>query len=225
MIDTGATVNILDQHTYKQIGSPKISKRNLPKLLPYGGRDIIPIEGSCEIIAEKNNKMLLTKFYIVKGNHGSILGYQTAIDLGLIQIIKQVETDMAAEKYPNLFVGIGKLKSQKVKIHIDETVKPVAQTQRRTPFHLRGKVEREIEKLLEEDIIEKVEHEPTPWISPIVTPPKKNGEDIRLCVDMRQANMAIQRERHLIPTIDELVNDLNGAQIFRSWTFEQDTIN
>jgi len=49
--------------------------------------------------------------------------------------------------------------------------------------------------LIDTDIIEKVEGELTPWISPIVTPPKKNGSDIRLCVDMREANAAVKRER------------------------------
>jgi hypothetical protein len=31
---------------------------------------------------------------------------------------------------------------------------------------------------------------------------------------MREPNMAIQRERHQMPTIDELINDLNGAKVF-----------
>lgn len=47
-----------------------------------------------------------------------------------------------------------------------------------------------------------------------MTPPKKNGEDMRLCVDMRQANKAVCRERHTLPTIEELILDLNGAKVF-----------
>ena len=31
---------------------------------------------------------------------------------------------------------------------------------------------------------------------------------------MREANKAIQRERHQTPTLDELINDLNGATVF-----------
>ena len=58
-----------------------------------------------------------------------------------------------------------------------------------------GKVEKELDELLKLDIIEKVEGEPTPWVSPIVTPPKKDGKEIRLCVDMREANQAVKREK------------------------------
>ena len=43
--------------------------------------------------------------------------------------------------------------------------------------------------------------------------PKANG-DIRLCIDMRMPNRAIQRERHPTPTIDDLVDALNGATVF-----------
>ena len=31
---------------------------------------------------------------------------------------------------------------------------------------------------------------------------------------MRQANQAIKRERHVTPTIKEIISDLNGAKVF-----------
>ena len=55
---------------------------------------------------------------------------------------------------------------------------------------------------------------PTPWVSPIVVTPKKNTNKTRVCVDMREPNKAIMREIHQMPTVDELINDLNGAKIF-----------
>ena len=54
--------------------------------------------------------------------------------------------------------------------------------------------------------------------------PKPNG-DIRLCVDMRQANGAIVRERHPILTVDEILHNLNGSTVFSKldikWAFHQ----
>lgn len=108
-----------------------------------------------------------------------------------------------------------------VRIHVDEMVNPVAQRSRRTPFHLRPKVEAELQKLLDDDIIERVKDEPTPWIFPIVCVPKKNPEKIRVCVDMREANKTIIRERHLMPTTDELIHDLNGASVFSKLDLRQ----
>ena len=76
-------------------------------------------------------------------------------------------------------------------------------------------MEKEIQKLVEADIIERLTDGPTEWVSKIVTPPKpKKTDDIRLCVDMRDANKAILRTRHVSPTLDELITELNGATMF-----------
>ena len=49
-----------------------------------------------------------------------------------------------------------------VRIHIDESVESVAQHGRRIPFHLRSKVEAKSQELLKDDIIKKINNEPTP---------------------------------------------------------------
>ena len=49
--------------------------------------------------------------------------------------------------------------------------------------------------------------------SPLVVIPKKDG-DVRLCVEMRMPNKAIQRERHPMPTVDDLIHKLDGATVF-----------
>ena len=75
-------------------------------------------------------------------------------------------------------------------------------------------MEKEIKDLLQQDIIEPVEG-PTEWISPIVTPIKPNDPSkIRICVDMRVANEAILRTRHVTPTLDDIIHDLNGAVVY-----------
>ena len=64
-------------------------------------------------------------------------------------------------------------------------------------------------------IIQEVpEATPTTWVSSIVVVPKADGKDIRVCVDTRRAKEAITRERYPIPTIEEVLYDLNGATVF-----------
>lgn len=75
-------------------------------------------------------------------------------------------------------------------------------------------MEQELEKLEKQGIIEKVSG-PTPWVSPIVVTPKpKNPDSVSLCVDMPMPNCAIQRERHITTTLNDLIHDLNGAVCF-----------
>jgi transcriptional regulator with XRE-family HTH domain len=95
-----------------------------------------------------------------------------------------------------------------------KNVKPVAQQlRRRIPFSVRPKIEEEVRRWQEEDIIVKID-KPTSWISPTVITPKKNPKEIRLNVDTRVANGAIPRVNSITPTIDELTQELNGAQVF-----------
>ena len=82
-------------------------------------------------------------------------------------------------------------------------------------------MENKIKELEDADIIEKIEG-PTPWVSQIVVvPKKKDPSSIRMCIDMREANKAIMRERHITPTLDDILCDLNEAKIFSKLDLNQ----
>lgn len=66
--------------------------------------------------------------------------------------------------------------------------------------------------MLKLDVIEKVEG-PTSWVNPLVVVEKPNG-DIRICLDMRQANQAIVREEHPVPTVEETLQEVSYAKVF-----------
>ncbi len=104
------------------------------------------------------------------------------------------------------------MKGYQTKTHVDKSVKPVAQNPRRISFSLREPVEKKLKQLMDLDIIERVDG-PTPWVSPIVVVPKSNG-DIRLCVDMRQANQGVIQERHPIPTFGDMLDNMSGSTVF-----------
>ena len=38
--------------------------------------------------------------------------------------------------------------------------------------------------------------------------------DIRICLDMRQANQAIVREKHPVPTVEETLHEVSYAKVF-----------
>ena len=69
-------------------------------------------------------------------------------------------------KYPTVFVGVGKLKGYKLKLHVDPEVTTVAQKPRRVPFALREKVTSKVEDLNAKEIVDRV-NGPTSWVSPV----------------------------------------------------------
>ena len=115
-------------------------------------------------------------------------------------------------KFPKVFQGLGKLRGYQLKLHINESVRPVAQPLRIIPFSRREKVTEKLEELLKLDVIEKVEG-PTSWVNPLVVVEKPSG-DIRICLDMRQANQAIVQEKHPVPTVEETLQEVSNAKVF-----------
>ena len=51
---------------------------------------------------------------------------------------------------------------------------------------------------------------PTQWVN-LVMVEKPNG-DVRVCLDMREANKAIIRERQLIPTVEKTVHEMGEGE-------------
>ena len=142
------------------------------------------------------SKTQIVAHFIVVKTGRCLLGYSIATDLGILRVglaetlgtgacntVDGTFVGQLKTKYPNVFHGIGKLKGYQLKVHIDPSVTPVAQTMRRMPSSLKDKVTAKVNELLEKDIIEKVEG-PTTWVSPVV---------IRLCVNIRRANEVIIR--------------------------------
>ncbi|GJQ67626.1 hypothetical protein Trydic_g18608, partial [Trypoxylus dichotomus] len=160
---------------------------------------------------------LKVEVIVVEGDGEALLSYATSMKLELIEIkcrnVQQISNIKRLEqRYPEVFNGVGNLKDCEIKLRIDNNITPVAQTNRRIPFHFRKKVEDELNRLEKEGIIEKVTGL-TSWISPTVIVPKSQDlTAIRLCVDMRPANKAICRVRNVMPTTDDIITQLNGAK-------------
>ena len=223
-IDTGSQVDIMDEETYNSIRyRPRLEKCN-NKLYGYSNDQPIGTLGKITTRVSYSGTWQNCNFIVTKGGAGSLLSYKTCVLLGILNKIEPVminavkdvstvEHDKWAAAYPELFSNkVGSFNGPEVTLHIDENVRPRRDKLRPVPFHLREGVEKEIHRMLEADLIEPVTG-PTPWISPIVPVPKKNGtNEIRICSDARYANKAIQRQRHIAPTVEDLVVNMNGAK-------------
>ncbi|KAE8876758.1 hypothetical protein PF003_g39141 [Phytophthora fragariae] len=90
---------------------------------------------------------------------------------------------------------------------------PVAQRPRSIAPHIMIKVYELLKKLLETKL---VEHSESPWASPIVIVLKKNGIDIRMCIDYRIVNGFIRLSNYPLPLIDDLLVGFESAMWFMS---------
>ncbi|OIR56155.1 MAG: uncharacterized protein A8A55_3099 [Amphiamblys sp. WSBS2006] len=82
------------------------------------------------------------------------------------------------------------------------------------PYQVTKDKEEALEKIMDEmiqrGIVERVRH--ARWSSPVVLVPK--GEGYRMCVDYRALNKVTHTERHPIPIITEVLEQLQGACLF-----------
>ena len=221
LIDSGASCNLIDYETWDNLKRDSVkcdSKQSDKKLFAYGQKEPIQVAGTfvSEIVCEINGEKCVDEFTVFKGTGRPLLGRNTAEKLKVLRVgpvsgvhVSSVMTEGSdidiREGYADILTGVGKLKDYQLKLHLNKDVKPVG---------LREKVDKKLDELLSKDIIEEVPpNTPTKWVSPLFVVPKPDG-DICVCVDMRRANEAIIRERHPIPTIEEVLYDLNGATVF-----------
>ena len=93
-----------------------------------------------------------------------------------------------------------------------ETVPPVQHAPRRIAVALRPQLKDTLDALEAQGVIAQVTT-PTKWISSIVAVPKKNGK-LRICLDPKDLNCAIQREKYQLPTVEDIATRLHGAKVF-----------
>ena len=227
LADSGATTNIITMQKYKEMKPRPQLMESSTKVYGFSSNEPLKTTGKIRTKVRYKDTCLTTEFLVVDTQDIPILGWSSCQALDLLQRVRSSQTKTEEDdktltaEFPEVFTGLGKLKDQKVKLHIDTTVQPVAQKYRRIPFHMRQQLDKHLDKEEENGVIEKA-YGPTPWISPLVIVPKpKNPQEIRVCVDMRAPNQAIKRERHNMPTLNELSTILANAQFFTKLDLNQ----
>ncbi|OWY99201.1 hypothetical protein PHMEG_00029843 [Phytophthora megakarya] len=97
--------------------------------------------------------------------------------------------------------------------------KPISMRSRRIPADLLSKVYELLKRLLETGLIEYSNSE---WASAIVLVMKKNGTDVRLCIDYRLVNQQIKLMNYPLPLIDELMSNSAATMWFMTLDMTSD---
>ena len=200
-VDTGSECDLLPLKMYKSITGDNTVER-----LEKCNKSIVSYTGERKQIAgkislpvwHKDRRKTLT-FNVVNGDYQPVLSLNTSIMLGIVTLADCDVLSLAIsptsntilEEYKDVFEGLGELPGE-YKITTDESVKPKVHPPRRVPVAVRPRIKEKLDELVQRNVITPVT-EPTEWVSSMLAVIKPNK--IRICLDPRDLNEAIKRER------------------------------
>ncbi|KAL8611232.1 hypothetical protein ACOMHN_013663 [Nucella lapillus] len=221
-IDTGAKCNVLPLYELKKVQAREtINKAKAINLVAYGGERFSTL-GSVDLLCKIGDHKETLTFQVIDRQATPILGLNDTLRLRLIQLDKTVyEVNEASEdtsienilkEYPELFNDILGTLPPKYIMRIDPSITPIVKPARKVPQAMEKNVKFELENMVKRGVIVR-ETEPTEWVSQMVTARKKNG-DIRICLDPRSLNTALQRPHFPMRTADEVASRIGNAKYF-----------
>ncbi|KAL2104344.1 hypothetical protein ACEWY4_001212 [Coilia grayii] len=116
------------------------------------------------------------------------------------------------EEFADVFEGIGLFPGE-CTLRLKPSVTPVVCPPRRIPYALRNRLKSELQDMERMGVIQKGT-EPTEWVKALVVVEKPKTGKLRVCLDPRPLNKAIQRPHYPLPTLDDITRRLAGAQFF-----------
>ena len=190
---------------------------------PYHGRlrmwnnDTLKPAGTCKklITNPKNGKRYDLHFIVLDDAECTpLLSLDTCERMNLItvneeefdavRVLREVQED-----YGDVFDA---KQPGKQHLTVDPSVKPVVMPSRRVPVAIRAKLGKELNRLVSLGVIAPVD-EPTPWVSKTVIAEKKDGS-LRIFIDPRELNKALQREHYTLPVLEDSLHELGRSRFF-----------
>ena len=93
MVDPGASVNLMDERTYRELYKRKVPEANKRRIFSYGSLTPLPVLGTIEDEIFVNTNSTWSTLHSGKGASGNLLGFNNATELGVLRIINQVKPD------------------------------------------------------------------------------------------------------------------------------------
>ena len=133
-------------------------------------------------------------------------------------------------QYSGCFEGMGRFPGDLYKFHLKPDYKPARHAPRKVPVHLETAFKEEIDSLVKQGIREEVE-EHTDWVNSYVIVEKDTGnhhspnhtvkKELRICLDPRDLNEALERELYHTRSVDEITAKLQGMTVFTTVDFKK----
>lgn len=213
-IDTGADVTVIPEAEYTAHKAfPPLQRAD--KVLYGAGMNRLSVKGkfTATLTGSRQNNSSLQDVYVVSGLKSGLLGRTASVALGLVARIDATFCPKTViEQFPQLFSGLGRMEGE-YKIELKPDAKPYSlSTPRRIPLPLMPKVKKELKRMEDLGVISRVE-QPTDWCAGMVPVPKANNE-VRICADLTRLNQSVQREKHMLPSVEHTLGQLEGAKVF-----------
>ena len=112
--------------------------------------------------------------------------------------------------FPNELPGLPPQRAVDLGIELHPSVSPISMTPHRmAPVELQ-ELRVQLKELLDKRFIRP---STSPWGAPVLFA-KKKGKTLRLCIDYRQWNRVMIRNRYPLPRIDDLFDQSRGARVY-----------
>ena len=207
-MDTRADVDVISEQVYQQFLRHK-AVQPARKILKGADKKPLSVIGFVKYSLTKGDRSMQTDLYVIAGA-SFLLGCTSSMILGVVSMVAGIDCQ---DQYPELCTGLGDMPDN-YSMSLEETAEPFSIAYpRRIPLPLMDKVKVELNRLEELGVIQPIT-EPTDWCTPIVIVPKANSEKVRICVDFTKLNLAVKRERHLLPSVDHTIGQMTGAKVF-----------
>lgn len=218
-VDTGARKSIISERTYRrQFSHIPLQSANV-KLRAYnGGR--IPVLGQITATVKYQGQRAVLPLLVIKGHGATLCGRdwlrQLTLNWAEISFLKETKCSSVGEllkKYSDVFhEELGTLKDIKASIIVRPDVTPKFCKHRPLSFVMKERVEIELKRLEEANIISPVKH--SDWAA-LIVPVVKKDQSLRLCGDNKvSVNQALETDTYPLPRLEELLATLSGGKIF-----------
>lgn len=211
----------MNSKDFKDIFSGKQHlKRDSIILKGYNNQNIVPI-GYFMTKVKINDLQKNIKFYVVD-NGGPIVGgrdFMTIFGIGL-DYINTISTETKSSvkkvinKYKDTVFGnkLGCYKYAKISLQLKPEARPVFRKPRNVPFAYEAEMNKELQRLVDEEILAPVDS--SNWGTPLVAVLKADGK-IRICGDYKATvNPYIEEVVYPLPTIDSIFAKLHKGKQF-----------